>query len=166
MAKKSKKWRVAEAYHDRAMLYAGKADVHVREKRLPAATRCYATAFKAERLAATQVKEEPSRSILFRSAGWLAFKSGDKREAERMACFGLAGNPPEEFARELRELLAECLVAEPMAFAVMTPKTDGFDLCAHIEEAQDVAARLHEQQGDDAAPPFEIVPLYRKPVAR
>ncbi|HFA47501.1 MAG TPA: hypothetical protein ENJ95_00630 [Bacteroidetes bacterium] len=47
---------------------------------------------------------EPSRSVLFRSAAWLAVKAGKYREAERMAAFGLSGNPPKMILDELREV--------------------------------------------------------------
>ena len=48
---------------------------------------------------------EPTRSILFRSAASLAIECNDVRGAERLIAFGLAGNPPEEIAEELRDLL-------------------------------------------------------------
>ncbi|MEN0051190.1 MAG: hypothetical protein AAF806_29265, partial [Bacteroidota bacterium] len=44
---------------------------------------------------------EPSRSILFRSAAFLAIKAEQYSEAERMAAFGLIGNPPSDIADEL-----------------------------------------------------------------
>jgi hypothetical protein len=48
---------------------------------------------------------EPTRSILFRSAASLAIECNDIRGAERLVAFGLSGNPPEEIAEELRDLL-------------------------------------------------------------
>ena len=48
---------------------------------------------------------EPTRSILYRSAASLAIECNDVRGAERLIAFGLAGNPPEEIAEELRDLL-------------------------------------------------------------
>jgi len=47
---------------------------------------------------------EPTRSILYRSAASLAIECNDVRGAERLIAFGLAGNPPEEIAEELRDL--------------------------------------------------------------
>ncbi|MEW6348095.1 MAG: hypothetical protein AB1646_03480 [Thermodesulfobacteriota bacterium] len=95
--------------HDRAMDHAAKGDlarmmgnneeaqVHIRE------------ALRLERLAAEMVRNrvdlEPSRSILFRSAASLALENGDLREAERLAAMGLYGNPPDEIADELRDVL-------------------------------------------------------------
>jgi hypothetical protein len=49
--------------------------------------------------------EEPTRSILFRSAAALAWSCQDYTEAERLARKGLEGSPPGNVARELDELL-------------------------------------------------------------
>jgi hypothetical protein len=66
-------------------------------------------AFQAEREAAEllfgALDEEPSRSVLYRSAAVLALECREGREAERLAASGLAGNPPDDIAAELREVL-------------------------------------------------------------
>lgn len=49
--------------------------------------------------------EEPTRSILYRSAAALAWSCRDYAEAERLARKGLEGKPPSNTARELDELL-------------------------------------------------------------
>jgi hypothetical protein len=49
--------------------------------------------------------EEPSRSILLRSAASLAWSCQDYAEAERLARKGLEGRPPGKIAQELKELL-------------------------------------------------------------
>jgi hypothetical protein len=49
--------------------------------------------------------EEPSRSILLRSAASLAWSCQDYAEAERLARKGLEGRPPHKIAQELKELL-------------------------------------------------------------
>src|SRR4051812_36618482 len=49
--------------------------------------------------------EEPTRSILYRSAASLAWSCQDYAEAERLARKGLEGRPPNNTARELDELL-------------------------------------------------------------
>lgn len=68
-------------------------------------------AYKKEREAAELVKDqfelEPTRSVLFRSAAALAKRCNQYREAERLVCMGLAGNPPHEIAEELRDLFEE-----------------------------------------------------------
>ncbi len=53
---------------------------------------------------------EPTRSILYRSAASLALRCENYQEAERLTRNGLAGNPPEEIASELRDLLQEALL--------------------------------------------------------
>ena len=63
-------------------------------------------AFETEREAAELLtdgrEKEPTRSILFRSAATLALDCGEYSEAERLSSVGLAGNPPEAIAQELR----------------------------------------------------------------
>ena len=74
-----------------------------------AAVGYFRAAFEAERRAAealsTSFDLEPTRSILYRSAGYLALDCGETREAERMAAAGLTGHPPYEIAEQLRDLL-------------------------------------------------------------
>jgi hypothetical protein len=50
---------------------------------------------------------EPTRSILHRSAASLALDCGLNREAERLICDALRGNPPDGIANELRDLLEQ-----------------------------------------------------------
>lgn len=69
----------------------------------------YREAFQYEKDAAINAYNaqigEPSISILFRSAASLALECELYREAEQQIALGLAGNPPEEIAEELRDLL-------------------------------------------------------------
>ena len=51
--------------------------------------------------------EEPTRSILVRSAANLAILSEEFREAEKLISIGLAGDISEEFANEFRDLLQQ-----------------------------------------------------------
>jgi hypothetical protein len=66
-------------------------------------------ALAAEREAADSlfgdIAEEPARSVLYRSAAILALECHEVREAERLATAGLAGQPPEDIANELRQVL-------------------------------------------------------------
>ncbi len=55
---------------------------------------------------------EPSRGILYRSAATLAVKCGEYRIAERMACTGLAGDPPNDIAAELRAVYEDATFAK------------------------------------------------------
>ncbi len=70
-----------------------------------------ASAFRLEEQAAQSVAEnfklEPTRSVLHRSAAWLAIGCGKHREAVQLANRGLAGQPPAGIADELREALRE-----------------------------------------------------------
>lgn len=58
---------------------------------------------------AYQFEAEPIRSILFRSAAWLAVKAKLFEQAERMAAFGLIGTPPTEIVEELRLVMDQVL---------------------------------------------------------
>jgi len=66
-------------------------------------------AFEKEREAAELLKNEceyePTRSVLYRSAASLALDCGEIREAEKLISLALIGQPPEEIAEELRDLL-------------------------------------------------------------
>ncbi|PZD73109.1 hypothetical protein C1752_02747 [Acaryochloris thomasi RCC1774] len=68
-------------------------------------------AFEKERAAADLVADqfdlEPTRAVLHRSAAALAIASGAFREAERLIGRALAGNPPNDIAEELRDLLVK-----------------------------------------------------------
>jgi hypothetical protein len=69
------------------------------------------SAFTKERaaadLAANQLDLEPTRSVLHRSAAVLAIECAELREAERLIGRALSGNPPDDIANELRDLLLE-----------------------------------------------------------
>lgn len=74
--------------------------------------RLYAEALELELAAIAELEQygervEPTWSVLHRSAGWMAFNSGQSRLAERLACKALAENPHPEVAAELRDLLEQ-----------------------------------------------------------
>src|SRR5215469_5895182 len=56
---------------------------------------------------ATRLDAEPTRSVLFRSAATLALDCKLLPEAEKLVCTALTGNPPEDIAEELRDLLEQ-----------------------------------------------------------
>ena len=97
-----------EQVHDKAMLISQDAFVLVAYGKEDQAIPLYEQAFELERQAAMSILDrddlEPTRSILFRSAAALAKKCYKYQDAEKMIEFGLAGNPPEYVAEELREL--------------------------------------------------------------
>lgn len=51
--------------------------------------------------------EEPTRSVLHRSAATLAIRCQNWMLARKIAVRGLTGNPPDEIADELREVLEQ-----------------------------------------------------------
>lgn len=58
-------------------------------------------------LFSSQSIEEPTRSILLRSAANLAYHAGRLPEAEKFVATALAGNPPADIAEELRDLFQQ-----------------------------------------------------------
>src|ERR1700730_3194563 len=56
---------------------------------------------------ATRLDAEPTRSVLFRSAATLALDAKLLPEAEKLVCTALSGNPPDDIAEELRDLLEQ-----------------------------------------------------------
>lgn len=76
-------------------------------------------AFIKERAAADRVADqfdmEPTRSVLHRSAAALAIECHELRDAERLIGRALSGNPPEDIANELRDLLLEEIYSQRQA---------------------------------------------------
>lgn len=101
----------ARQLHDNAMAAAEKAFFAKRAGDIDLAKTLIYEAYKNEKSAAeslsTQIDKEPSRSVLFRSAATLAYECGEYREAEKLISNGLFGNPPDEIANELRDLLEQ-----------------------------------------------------------
>jgi hypothetical protein len=95
--------------HKEAMNLASEAFVLRIQGQVDLANSLTLKAFKKERQAALSVLNEtdlePTRSVLFRSAASLAIECFEFREAEKLICAGLYGNPPDEIAEELRDLL-------------------------------------------------------------
>ncbi len=98
--------------HNEAMDLALQGDIAAKAD--PKGEHClslYTEAFEKEReaslLADFMQNPEPGRSILFRSAASLAIQCGRYREAEQLIAKALSGNPTDEIARELRELLQD-----------------------------------------------------------
>lgn len=72
------------------------------------AREAFRKAMELEREAARAAKDtEPDRSVLLRSAGSLALDCDELRTAEQLLANGLAGEPPEEIAKEIRDLLEQ-----------------------------------------------------------
>ena len=96
--------------HDEAMALAQLALVARHTGDLARAAALAREACGLEAQAASLVPEgadsEPTRSILHRSAAWLALDANLPEEAIRLAERGLAGSPPAAIAVELKEVLA------------------------------------------------------------
>jgi len=94
--------------HEKAMYLAEMAVVTRLKGDLERADQLFRQAYESEAKAARLMPDEPlpepTRSILYRSAASLALDCNEYREAERLIALGLAGQPPEEIAIELRDL--------------------------------------------------------------
>ena len=101
----------ATKLHNHAMDLAEEAAIERMRGNVDRAKGLYAAAFESERKAAMAFEArydmEPTRSVLFRSAASLALELGDVKSSEKMIAQGLVGNPPEEIANELRDLLEQ-----------------------------------------------------------
>ena len=97
--------------HDKAMEFSDEAFFAKRKGEKALAKKLNRQALELERQAAEMLKdkldEEPSRSVLYRSAASMAMSCEEYRQAEKLIATALAGNPPEEVAEELRDLLEE-----------------------------------------------------------
>ncbi|MCG6553274.1 MAG: hypothetical protein L7F77_13195, partial [Candidatus Magnetominusculus sp. LBB02] len=96
--------------HNEAMDYAQDAFHHRQTGDTTKAKECFLLAFGLERKAAELFKDstlEPTRSVLYRSAASLAYNCDELREAERLVSTALSGDPPDEIADELRNLLED-----------------------------------------------------------
>lgn len=100
-----------ENLHREAMRLADEADLLRKQGDARAARERLLQAFEHERRAAERsaadLSLEPTRSILHRSAASLALECGKLREAERLIAGALSGDPPDEIAEELRDLLEQ-----------------------------------------------------------
>ena len=103
--------------HREAMRLVDQAERLRREGNLQASQECLQQAFDRERQAALHSADdtcnEPTRSILHRSAASLALECGNYREAERLIAVALAGTPPDDIAEELRDLLEQVYFDRP-----------------------------------------------------
>lgn len=106
--------------HDKAMELADEAYYAKKNNNLEEAQSKYLAAFEYEKSAAmllvNDYTQEPTRSVLFRSAACLLLNlpfptEEEFRQAEKMVAYGLSGNPPEEIAEELREAWRELLAS-------------------------------------------------------
>ena len=95
--------------HAKAMDLVDRAVTAGKTGNYPKLLSLFAEAFVIEKQAAMtlvgKLDCEPSRSVLFRSAGAIALRCQDFQGAIKMAAQGFLGNPPEAIARELRGVM-------------------------------------------------------------
>ena len=98
----------AKEIHCKAMLLAQDAFVLAAYGKEAEAIPLYEQAFELEREVALSLLHredvEPTRSVLFRSAAALAKNCHKYRDSEKMMGHGLAGNPPDYVAEQMREI--------------------------------------------------------------
>lgn len=160
----------AQTLHREAMDLAEQAALAQAEGR--SAKDLYAAALEKERQAAELVAPlvdlEPTRSVLFRSAASLALDCGDYRTAEQLIARALAGNPPDEIAEELRDLLEQVYFQRHLSVrgVVLSPREFQFSIAgkavapgiAHsaifIERVQDLQRLVYRTAERQAQRPF------------
>lgn len=106
---------------------------------------------------------EPTRSVLFRSAATLALDCKLLPEAEKLVCTALAGNPPDDIAEDLRDLLEQIYFERHLALRGFQLQPDeiqmsiagkavGFGIAPteaflrRVESAQNLLYRTAERQ--------------------
>ena len=97
--------RKAQQLHTAAMQFVDRAIIARGSGDFDAALGAFREALARESNAARLTREQPSRSILFRSAANLAIECGELGDAEELSCLGLIGHPPDDIAEELRHTL-------------------------------------------------------------
>ena len=99
--------------HTAAMDFMDDAESARKKGDLVAAHKYWEKAWTLERSYALAIPNEPAfqltRSILFRSAGWLAIESGKYQEAIELITKILAENPHPDVVTQLEEVLAEAI---------------------------------------------------------
>ena len=94
--------------HDQAMIFAQRAIVARESGDARAAAEMAALAAPLETEAARKIERaiasEPTRSILYKSAGSLAYQAGDLVLAEQLVIEGLSGFPPPRVRQQLKDL--------------------------------------------------------------
>jgi hypothetical protein len=117
--------------HRQAMEFADTAFVALHTGDHDRAKEFYCKALQYERDAANRVAKsaaEPTRSVLYRSAASMALNCGQLREAERLIAGGLAGDPPEEIAEEMRDLLEQVYFQRHLELRGITLEPDEFQV--------------------------------------
>jgi hypothetical protein len=122
--------RHAKRRHHQAMAFCDSAIASRTKGDYEQANALFRRAFNHEReaaeLVANETSLEPTRSVLLRSAASLALECGEHREAEKLIAVALAGDPPEEIAEELRDLLEQVNLGRHLALKGLVLLGDEF----------------------------------------
>ncbi|MCA9577724.1 MAG: tetratricopeptide repeat protein [Polyangiales bacterium] len=121
----------ANELHNRAMALVESALGARRRGDHAEARDVFAEAQRLELASAQKAETQPSRSILFRSAAWLALEAEDASEAERLAACGLADiGVPNKVKVELRAVAEE---ARLRLHQPLPPPTAMSSVTLHLE---------------------------------
>ncbi len=111
--------RKVQNQHLEAMALCDRAVAARAERDGDGAAVYFRQAFELERQAAEAVAGEPglepTRSVLHRSAAAMALECGEGRAAEKLVAAALAGDPPDEIAEELRDILEQANLQRHLA---------------------------------------------------
>lgn len=114
------------------------------DKALPLLRKAFEKEREAARLVVNDLENEPTRSVLHRSAASLALDCGELREAEQLVSLGLAGNAPEEIAKELRELMEKVFFAHHLSLRGIELQPNEFQFSMWGELVGSGIAPTHE----------------------
>lgn len=119
------------------------------EKAADLLRRAFEKEAEAANLVSKDISLEPTRSVLHRSAAALALQVNEARLAEKLIAAGLSGEPPEEIAEELRDLLEQAHFERHLGLRglVLAPNEFQFSLMGNlvgpgIAESEEFAGRL------------------------
>lgn len=106
--------------HQEAMNLSSQASQALANGEQESAAALWQQAFELEQKVAVtflnDFENEPTRSVILRSAASLAFQCKKYQEAEKLAAMGLSGNPPAEIAQELRDIFEKVMVTNAAIF--------------------------------------------------
>jgi hypothetical protein len=118
--------------HHKAMSLCEEAIAARKGRKFSEAFELFRKAFEQERMAAQiaarEPQLEPTRSVLHRSAASLALECNEFREAEKLIATALSGDPPEEIAEELRDLLEQTNLGRHLTLKGLVLLQDEFQL--------------------------------------
>jgi hypothetical protein len=148
--------------HHKAMEWAEKADLARIHGETAKAQSLVHKALELEKEAASLCPEdlEPTRSVLYRSAASLALQCKRIRDAEQLIATALAGNPHEEIANELRELMEQVWFERHLAVKGPVPSSNGnsIEVEGMLKFADDRKKQIIRVIADDKTEMKFIVP--------